>query len=283
MVMPAEQPTIAINGTPNLAREYESFMQGIELFNSISIFVNQENDGDGEAETGDNEIDEAAGADDGEDANGDSVPAGMSKLMGEHKLDSCNIQVYPPLNPDHEYFRVPTNMMEHLEIRHKETKDGIVIYGKITGPHYHSRHPTHTNTFPYLFLQTKGADSVHNYQQILRQLIYFNRKPAYYLNRAFKLSCSELNGRFSSNDYIQTLTVIHPKVEPTDVPQTQQQTNVVEVQPVPPAHAMVHDHKVDLKDARIKQVSGFFDSSIVDASDNFARATPSEFFLPHFP
>lgn len=43
-----------------------------------------------------------------------------------------------------------------------------------------------------------------------------------------------------------------------------------------PAHAMIHDHKVDLKDPRIKQVSsGFFDSSIVDASDNFARATPS--------
>ncbi|KAH9409789.1 Calsyntenin-2 [Tyrophagus putrescentiae] len=250
MVMPAEQPTIAINGTPNLAREYESFMQGIELFNSISIFVNQDNDGE-EGET-ENEIDEGT-ADDGEEgaANGD-VPAGISKLIGEHKLDSCNIQVYPPLNPDHEYFRVPTNMMEHLEIRHKETKDGIVIF---------------------------GADSVHNYQQILRQLIYFNRKPAYYLNRAFKLSCSELNGRFSSNDYIQTLTVIHPKVEPTDVPpqqsQQQQRTNVVEVQPMP-AHAMIHDHKVDLKDPRIKQVSsGFFDSSIVDASDNFARATPS--------
>lgn len=129
MVMPAEQPTIAINGTPNLAREYESFMQGIELFNSISIFVNQENDSDGEGETGDNEIDEATGTDDSDDANGDNVPASMSKLMGEHKLDSCNIQVYPPLNPDHEYFRVPTNMMEHLEIRHKETKDGIVIFG----------------------------------------------------------------------------------------------------------------------------------------------------------
>ncbi len=128
MVMPAEQPTIAINGTPNLAREYESFMQGIELFNSISIFVNQDNDGE-EGET-ENEIDEGT-ADDGEEgaANGD-VPAGISKLIGEHKLDSCNIQVYPPLNPDHEYFRVPTNMMEHLEIRHKETKDGIVIFGK---------------------------------------------------------------------------------------------------------------------------------------------------------
>ena len=118
-----------------------------------------------------------------------------------------------------------------------------------------------------------GADSVHNYQQILRQLIYFNRKPAYYLNRAFKLSCSELNGRFSSNDYIQTLTVIHPKVEPAETKQSH--ANVVEVQPIQAAHAQVHEHKIDFKDPRIKQVSGFFDSSIVDASDNFARATPS--------
>lgn len=62
-----------------------------------------------------------------------------------------------------------------------------------------------------LFLFPLGADSVKSYQSIIRQIIYFNRKPAYYLNRAFKLSCSELNGRFVSNEYIQTLTVIHPK------------------------------------------------------------------------
>lgn len=60
-------------------------------------------------------------------------------------------------------------------------------------------------------LRYTGADSVASYQSILRQILYFNRKPAYFLNRAFKLSCSELNGRFTSNDYIQTLTVIHPQ------------------------------------------------------------------------
>lgn len=128
MVMPAEQPSISINGTPNLAREYESFMQGIELFSSISIYVNQENEAD-ENDT-DNDIDEATGNNDDDDQT-DDVPAGINKLIGEHKLDSCNVQVYPPLNPDHEYFRVPSNMMEHLNIRHKETKDGIVIYGKM--------------------------------------------------------------------------------------------------------------------------------------------------------
>lgn len=75
--------------------------------------------------------------------------------------------------------------MNYLNVNYKQTQDGLIIY---------------------------GIDTVHAYEQILREIIYFNRKPAYYLNRAFKLSCSELNGRFLSNDYIQTLTVIHPKV-----------------------------------------------------------------------
>ena len=124
MVMPAEQPSISINGTPNLAREYESFMQGIELFSSISIFVNQENES--EENDSDKDIDETNNTDDNDT---DEMPTSVNKLIGEHKLDSCNIQVYPPLNPDHEYFRVPNNMMDYLDIHHRETKDGIVIYG----------------------------------------------------------------------------------------------------------------------------------------------------------
>ena len=75
--------------------------------------------------------------------------------------------------------------MNYLNVNYKQTQDGLIIY---------------------------GIDTVHAYEQILREIVYFNRKPAYYLNRAFKVSCSELSGRFLSNDYIQTLTVIHPKV-----------------------------------------------------------------------
>lgn len=51
-----------------------------------------------------------------------------------------------------------------------------------------------------------GSDMVYNYQQVLRQIVYTNRKPAYYLNRVFKLTCSELNGRFTSNEYVQTVS-----------------------------------------------------------------------------
>lgn len=124
MVMPADPPIILINGTPNLAREYESFMQGIELFSSVSIYINQENEN--ENNESDNDINE----DNNDDDEMNNVPPSIAKLIGEHKLDSCSIKVYPPLNPDHEYFRLPNQMMLNLNIRYKETKDGIIIYGK---------------------------------------------------------------------------------------------------------------------------------------------------------
>ena len=53
--------------------------------------------------------------------------------------------------------------------------------------------------------EMRGADRLYNYEQVLRQVIYTNQKPAYYLNRQFKLVCSELNERFVSNEYVQTV------------------------------------------------------------------------------
>lgn len=115
MVLPPEQPSITLNGTPNLAREYEAFVQGIEPFSTVSILVNREQ------ETEENQ------ADDDEAENDDDT---SSKLTTEHRLDSCSVQVYPPLNPDHEYFRLPVNFMEHLGVHYRETRDGLVIHGK---------------------------------------------------------------------------------------------------------------------------------------------------------
>jgi hypothetical protein len=53
--------------------------------------------------------------------------------------------------------------------------------------------------------EMRGADRLYNYEQVLRQVTYANQKPAYYLNRQFKLVCSELNERFVSNEYVQTV------------------------------------------------------------------------------
>ena len=50
---------------------------------------------------------------------------------------------------------------------------------------------------------------IYNYERLLRQVTYTNRKPAYYLNRQFKIACSELNGRFVSNEYVQTVSMTY--------------------------------------------------------------------------
>lgn len=103
----------------------------------------------------------------------------------EKRLDSCIVSVYPALNPDHETITLPENMLTQFGITARLSKDGATL---------------------------SGSDIIYNYEQALRQIQYTNRKPAYYLNRMFKLVCSEMNGRFISNEYVQTLTVIHPRV-----------------------------------------------------------------------
>ncbi|XP_072382339.1 calsyntenin-1 [Diabrotica undecimpunctata] len=127
-------------------------------------------------------------------------------ITGEQKLDKCQLTIYPNLNPDHENLSVSEEMLKRLGMAARISKDGVTI---------------------------TGSDMVYNYQQLLRQIVYTNRKPAYYLNRVFKLTCSELNGRFTSNEYVQTLTVIHPQPKETV------------------AHATINKHSVEIRPASV--------------------------------
>lgn len=103
------------------------------------------------------------------------------------KLDSCSVNVFPNLNSDHEEItlsRAESEVSPQLDIKTNINKDGVEMI---------------------------GYDSIENYLQILRSLVYINRKPAYYLNRVFKISCSQLGDRFHSAEFTLTLTVLHPK------------------------------------------------------------------------
>lgn len=160
MVLQPQQPTIDINGTGNVAREYDDFRLGVRVFTDVHITVGQVK---GQKQW----------------KHGEPIS------VIEKQLDSCTVSVYPPLNPDHETVTLPESMLTKFGIIAKVNKDGVVV---------------------------SGADMIYNYEQVLRQIQYTNRKPAYYLNRVFKLTCSELNGRFMSNEYVQTLTVIHPRL-----------------------------------------------------------------------
>ena len=56
--------------------------------------------------------------------------------------------------------------------------------------------------------EISGTDMIYNYEQILRQITYNNMKPAYYLNRQFRLSCSLRDQRFISNEFIETVRIL---------------------------------------------------------------------------
>ena len=46
-----------------------------------------------------------------------------------------------------------------------------------------------------------GVDSLASYEQVLRSLRYMHNNPEGLFERQFRLSCSELNGRYMSNPF----------------------------------------------------------------------------------
>lgn len=64
-----------------------------------------------------------------------------------------------------------------------------------------------TNTSAYLTVA--GVESITVYEEILRQAHYRLRHGAALYARKFRLSCSEMNGRYSSNEFIVEVNVLH--------------------------------------------------------------------------
>lgn len=162
------------------------------------------------------------------------VMSGDQILSQLQKLDSCIVTVFPSLNPDHEQIAMPKmeNLSSTLDIKTTITKDGVEMI---------------------------GFDTIVNYQSVLQSLVYTNKKPAYYLNRVFKLSCSQMNSRFRSAEYTMTITVLHPKQMPTSAPPTKEVTKQATEQsshdPYVFAHAMVHNHEVDEPISHIHEIN----------------------------
>ncbi|CAH0386209.1 unnamed protein product [Bemisia tabaci] len=188
MVLQAQQPSITIVGTTSVAREYHDFRQGVRVFTDLHITMQP------------------------------TISSWKhSESIGDKKLDSCVVSVYPSLNPDHETMSIPDKVLTQLEISAKISKDGATL---------------------------SGSDLLYNYEEALRQIQYTNQKPAYYLNRVFKLVCSEMNGRFLSNEYVQTLTVIHPRVVSAST--AQESATPETIAAVHPAHAQIAVHQVEM-------------------------------------
>lgn len=50
-----------------------------------------------------------------------------------------------------------------------------------------------------------GADKLSNYEEVLRGVRYVNSQPEELNSRSFVVSCTELNGRFTSNKHETTV------------------------------------------------------------------------------
>lgn len=59
------------------------------------------------------------------------------------------------------------------------------------------------------FSVLQGVDSMAHYEQALRQVRYRNWRPANLSERRFRLTCSELNGRYTSNEFNLEVSLIY--------------------------------------------------------------------------
>uniref|UniRef100_A0A182R0Q4 Cadherin domain-containing protein n=1 Tax=Anopheles farauti TaxID=69004 RepID=A0A182R0Q4_9DIPT len=154
-----QKPQIVISGNSNHLVSYPDIKEGVKILAQINI----------------------------------SVYTGKDIRPELQKLDSCNVNVFPSLNPDHEEITIDDKdgadeSLFKFDIKTQISKEGVEMI---------------------------GYDTIENYQHVLKSLVYINKKPAYYLNRVFKLTCSQVDDHFRSAEYTLTLTVLHPKQQPT--------------------------------------------------------------------
>lgn len=139
----------------------------------------------------------------------------------DQTLDSCHVTIFPALNFDHEQMSVDDEDVINENLHLKFVREGVEIFGQ---------------------------ESLEKYSKILESIVYSNKKPAFYLNRVFKLRCEKvIDGReVESNDYGVTLTVLHPKQSPTTSTSTIPSTESTDVH---------HEEKAQGMKMKIKNMS----------------------------
>ncbi|RVE64384.1 hypothetical protein OJAV_G00125320 [Oryzias javanicus] len=100
-----------------------------------------------------------------------------------HNLDYCDILVLgEELSPEHESLQLHRSSMLGKHLDATNSTSGMSIY---------------------------GVDSMSTYEQVIRQVRYYNWRPEQQTERRFRLTCSELNGRYTSNEFNLEVSVLH--------------------------------------------------------------------------
>ncbi|XP_061774858.1 calsyntenin-2-like [Nerophis ophidion] len=100
-----------------------------------------------------------------------------------HNLDYCDILVIgEELNPAQESLQLGRSVLLGKHLDATNSTSGMSIY---------------------------GVDSMSNYEEVIREVHYSNWQPAQLTERRFRLTCSELNGRYTSNEFNLEVSIIH--------------------------------------------------------------------------
>ncbi|KAI4824198.1 hypothetical protein KUCAC02_012730 [Chaenocephalus aceratus] len=175
MVLQPEEPKISLSGIDHFARsaaEFES-QEGVTLFPELRIVstITREVEADAESEA-------AEGTDDD--------PTVQETVVSEeimHNLDTCEVSVVgDELNGEHEGLEVDMSQLQQHSLEMSSSNLGLVI---------------------------TGVNTMANYEQVLHLIRYKNWHTEALFDRKFKLVCSELNGRYISNDFKVEVNVIH--------------------------------------------------------------------------
>ncbi|KAG9333179.1 hypothetical protein JZ751_013386 [Albula glossodonta] len=100
-----------------------------------------------------------------------------------HNLDYCDLLVLgTELSPERESLQLHHASLQGKHLDATNSTSGISIY---------------------------GVDSMSNYEQVIRQVRYHSWHMAELSERKFRLTCSELNGRYTSNEFNLEVSVLH--------------------------------------------------------------------------
>ncbi|XP_072036656.1 calsyntenin-1-like [Amphiura filiformis] len=113
----------------------------------------------------------------------DTAPDALLSIS--HNLDSCSVTVDTPMQ-EGEILEIPADELAKWHLTKLNSSEGIII---------------------------KGVDTIEHYQSLLRAVMYANAHAQDLLSRTFKIMCTELNGRFTSNEFTVQINVLHRKIQ----------------------------------------------------------------------
>lgn len=169
MVLQPEEPKISLSGVHHFARAASEFESSEGVFLFPELRI---------ISTITREVEP--------DGERDEDPTVQESLVSEeivHDLDTCEVTVEgDELNPEQEGLEVDLARLQHRGIEVSSSDLGVIF---------------------------TGVDTMASYEEVLHLLRYRNWHSRTLLDRKFKLICSELNGRYVSNEFQVEVNVIH--------------------------------------------------------------------------